>query len=145
MFDINQIKKILPQAYPFLMIDRIVDFKKGESLIAIKNITGNEWCFDGDVNAAYHFPETLLIEAAAQAALCVYQLSKIAPSELMPKYVLGRISAEIKDVVSIGDQLVLKACANKMLENGGYSDVFVFIGDVEVAKIEVIYSVVRRK
>ncbi len=75
----NQIAAILPQSYPFLMIDRVVDFQKGESLTAIKNITGNEWMWEGQCrppagaespwDTTNVFPETLLIEAAAQAAI----------------------------------------------------------------------------
>src|SRR3989338_8135555 len=65
----SQIAAILHQSYPFLMIDRVVDFKKGESLTAIKNITGNEWVFEGQPCQTGVFPETLLIEAAAQAAI----------------------------------------------------------------------------
>ena len=73
----NQIAKILPQSYPFLMIDRVVDFKKGESLTAIKNITGNEWFFDDQSCKTGVFPETLLIEAAAQAAILFYRPEKL--------------------------------------------------------------------
>ena len=69
MIDYQTIREILPQAYPFVMIDRIIDFKKGESLTAIKNITGNEWVYDAEHESNPVFPETLLIEAAAQAAL----------------------------------------------------------------------------
>ncbi len=90
----SQIAAILPQSYPFLMIDRVVDFQKGESLTAVKNITGNEWMFgspvepfganperrpstafgpsrrvEGWCRPSNIFPETLLIEAAAQAAI----------------------------------------------------------------------------
>ena len=42
-----QLKKILPHAYPFLMIDRVVEIKKGKSLVALKNITANEWWCEG--------------------------------------------------------------------------------------------------
>lgn len=98
----NQIAQILPQSYPFLMIDRVVAFQKGESLTAIKNITGNEWMFGSSVeppgaNPARRvegqcrppaeqespwgitniFPETLLIEAAAQAAILFYRPEKL--------------------------------------------------------------------
>ncbi len=76
MFDDKVIKDILPQSYPFIMIDRIVEFKKGESLTAIKNITGNEWIYEGQNVKNNIFPETLLIEAAAQAALVLYGLRK---------------------------------------------------------------------
>ncbi len=66
----QDLKKILPQAYPFLLIDRVTDYKEGESLTAVKNITANEWPFEAvaDENLSNsHVPETLLIESAAQA------------------------------------------------------------------------------
>ena len=73
----TQIAQILPQSYPFLMIDRVVDFKKGESLTAVKNITGNQWVFEGQPCQTGVFPETLLIEAAAQAAILFYRAEKL--------------------------------------------------------------------
>jgi hypothetical protein len=110
--DSNQIAQILPQSYPFLMIDRVVDFRKGESLTAVKNITGNEWMFgfsaeprganlerrpsttlrpsrrvegqcrppaenESPWGTTNIFPETLLIEAAAQAAILFYRAEKL--------------------------------------------------------------------
>ena len=61
--DLEEILRILPQAPPFVMIDRVVDFKKDESLTAIKNITGNEWVFENHEYPGDVFPETLIIEA----------------------------------------------------------------------------------
>jgi len=64
--DIKEIFDYLPHRYPFLLVDRVVDFKLGESLKAFKNITFNEPQFTG------HFPENpimpgvLIIEAMAQ-------------------------------------------------------------------------------
>ena len=97
MLNHTQLKTILPHAYPFLMIDRVEDYKPGESLMAVKNITANEWLGEGLPGQTNYFPETptwtnqnkkvqvvslplaiksntimgkgLLIEAAAQAAL----------------------------------------------------------------------------
>ena len=51
ILDINRIKKILPHRYPFLLVDKVVDFKTGEYLVAIKNVTVNEPFFQG------HFPQ----------------------------------------------------------------------------------------
>lgn len=78
MLDHNALKQILPQAHPFLMLDRVLEYTKGQSLIAIKNITANEWFFqeaEDDPNEIQYFPETLLIEAAAQAALVLCNLT----------------------------------------------------------------------
>ena len=143
--DSNQIAQILPQAYPFLMIDRVVDFKKGESLTAVKNITGNEWMFgsSGMTSGANVFPETLLIEAAAQAALILYHLSKIKEGQKHPKYILGKAKAEFQQSVAAGDQLRIFALANKMLDTGGYSDIQLSNCDKDVAHIEIVYSVIR--
>ena len=75
MLDHDALRKILPQAHPFLMIDRVQEYIEGESLIAIKNITADEWFFQDAFEGSsqiQHFPETLLIEAASQAALVLY-------------------------------------------------------------------------
>ena len=141
--DSNQIAQILPQSYPFLMIDRVVDFKKGESLTAIKNITGNEWLFAGQPCQAGAFPETLLIEAAAQAALVLYHLTKIKEGEKRPKYILGKFQAEFERAVFIGDQLEIKAYATKLLDMGGYSDVKITVNSALVSKMLLTFAVER--
>jgi len=139
----SQIAAILPQSYPFLMIDRVVDFKKGESLTAIKNITGNEWVFEGQPCQTGVFPETLLIEAAAQAALILYHLSKIKEGEKHPRYILGKLQAEFKTAVFVGDQLEIKAYATKLLYTGGYSDVEITVNSSFVSKMLLIFGVER--
>ena len=141
--DSNQIAQILPQSYPFLMIDRGGDFKKGESLTAIKNITGNEWVFEGQSCQTGVFPETLLIEAAAQAALILYHLSKIKEGEKHPRYILGKLQAEFKTAVFVGDQLEIKAYATKLLYTGGYSDVEITVNSSFVSKMLLIFGVER--
>ncbi len=157
MLDDKVIKDILPQSFPFVMIDRIVDFKKGESLTAIKNITGNEWIYEGQkvnperrlrgraVERAKNdiFPETLLIEAAAQAALMLYGLSKIKIGQKQPKYILGKSTADFKNFVYLGDQITIHALANKMLDTGGYSDITLSRTSENIGTIEIIYSVIR--
>ena len=72
MLDNNQLKKILPHAYPFVLLDRVERYIPGQSLVAIKKITANEWQFLESPERLEHYPETLLIEAAAQAALVLY-------------------------------------------------------------------------
>jgi len=59
--------QMLPHRYPFLLIDRVIDFKKGESLTAIKNVTINEPFFPGHFPRRPVMPGVLVIEAMAQA------------------------------------------------------------------------------
>ena len=139
-----QLKKILPQAYPFLMIDRVEEYKEGQSLLAIKNITANDWALIGfreDVAHRY-FPETLLIEAAAQAALVLYHVSRVKEGAPRPRYVLGKTRAEFFKPVKVGDQLHIRAWGTKLLDIGEYSDVEILTDDL-VSKIELILSVKR--
>jgi len=77
MLGFKELRAILPQSYPFLMIDRVIDIKKGESLTAIKNITANEWFFEGKDQGSSVLPETLIIEAAVQAALVLYHVNMV--------------------------------------------------------------------
>ncbi len=73
MLDVNDIKKILPHRYPFLMVDRIIECDDDSRIVGIKNVTTNEPFFQG------HFPEypvmpgVLIVEAMAQAA-CILAL-----------------------------------------------------------------------
>jgi len=66
-WDINMIMEVLPHRYPFLLIDRIIDLKKSESLTALKNVTVNEPFFQGHFPSFPVMPGVLIIEAMAQA------------------------------------------------------------------------------
>lgn len=70
--DINQIKDLLPHRYPFLLIDRVLDYTARESLTAIKNVTVNEPFFNGHFPQKPVMPGVLMIEAMAQAGGILY-------------------------------------------------------------------------
>ncbi|MFC0116428.1 3-hydroxyacyl-ACP dehydratase FabZ [Pseudoalteromonas xiamenensis] len=66
-FDIQEILKLLPHRYPMLLVDRVLDYKPGEYLHAIKNVTANEPIFTGHFPDQPIFPGVLILEALAQA------------------------------------------------------------------------------
>ena len=66
MLDINEIKKIIPQRYPFLLIDKILDYKEGEFAIGEKAITANEEFFNGHFPNYPVMPGVLILESMAQ-------------------------------------------------------------------------------
>ena len=70
MMDINEIKKLIPQRYPLLMLDKVIDVTAGKSIKAYKNISINETYFNGHFPDKPIFPGALTAEAMAQAA-CV--------------------------------------------------------------------------
>lgn len=75
--DINELLKLLPHRYPFLMVDRVIDMKGDESAVGIKNVTINEPHFQGHFPTFPVMPGVLLIEGMAQTAgaLCVSSVS----------------------------------------------------------------------
>jgi 3-hydroxyacyl-[acyl-carrier-protein] dehydratase len=66
--EIEEILSLLPHRYPFLLVDRVTDYKLNESISAYKNITFNEPCFTGHFPGKPIFPGVLILEALAQAA-----------------------------------------------------------------------------
>ncbi len=139
--DHQQLSKILPHAFPFLLIDRVIDYKKGEYLIAEKLVTSNEWAFGESNHSISCFPETLLIEAAAQAALVLYRATRSSDDHKNSLFVLGKIKSEFFQSVTAGDQIQLHVSVGKMIATGGYSDVKVRRGNEEIASLELFYSV----
>jgi len=141
----KDLKEILPHAYPFLLIDRVEEIKRGESLVAIKTITTGEWATQNEFDLPQHFPETLLMEAASQAALVLYHVSKIKSNEPRPRYILGKSKGEFFNQIRVGDTIHFHAFANKMSDWGGFSEVKIFTSSKLKAKTEVFYSVHRKR
>lgn len=110
--DIQEILNYLPHRYPFLLIDRVIEFKQGKSLVAIKNVTINEPFFSGHFPGRPVMPGVLILEAMAQAT-CI--LANKSPSITDPTYdhrnylhlFAGIDNARFKRVVEPGDQLHL--------------------------------------
>ncbi len=106
--EIQEIMALLPHRYPFLMIDRVIDFTPGESLTAIKNVTVNEPIFTGHFPTMPIFPGVMILEAMAQATgiLGFKTVSERKENEL---YLFAGIDeARFKKPVVPGDQLVLE-------------------------------------
>ena len=107
--DINQIKKLLPHRYPFLLLDRVVECVPGQSLRAIKNVTINEPFFAGHFPGKPLMPGVLIIEAMAQGAAILGELSGAEPhSDSRLYYLVGVDNARFRKPVEPGDQLVIE-------------------------------------
>ena len=109
IIDIEEIKKILPHRYPFLLIDRVIEVKRGECIKAIKSITYNEPCFQGHFPSKSIMPGVLIIEAFAQATalLGAYGLDEVRNSENELYYLVSVDKARFRKPATPGDQLII--------------------------------------
>ena len=104
--DINQIKEYLPHRYPMLLVDRVLDYELGKSIVAIKNVTINEEFFNGHFPHKPVMPGVLMIEALAQtAALLSFLTMGKKPDSSSVVYFVGIDAARFKRPVGPGDQL----------------------------------------
>jgi 3-hydroxyacyl-[acyl-carrier-protein] dehydratase len=105
--DITEILKYLPHRYPFLLIDRVLDYTPGESLHAIKNVSINEPFFQGHFPIQPVMPGVLILEAMAQATglLAFKTMSNDVPPPGVLYYFAGIDNARFRRVVVPGDQI----------------------------------------
>lgn len=116
--DIHEIQKLLPHRYPFLLIDRVIDYTPGEHLLGIKNITFNEPQFTGHFPQRVIMPGVLILEALAQATgLLAFKTADELSSDKELYYLAGIDNARFKRPVEPGDQIKLDVKLVKQKRN----------------------------
>lgn len=108
-FDVHEILRYLPHRYPFLLVDRVVDFVPGDWLTALKNVSINEPFFPGHFPHRPVMPGVLILEAMAQATglLAFKSRPGAVPDPEVLYYLVGIDKARFKLPVGPGDQLIL--------------------------------------
>ena len=113
--DIQYILRKLPHRYPFLLVDRVLEFRKDVSIKALKNVTMNEPFFAGHFPARPVMPGVLMLEAMAQAAaLLSFESMDAEPGDDTVVYFVGIDGARFKRPVGPGDQLILEAAIDRV-------------------------------
>jgi 3-hydroxyacyl-[acyl-carrier-protein] dehydratase len=107
VLDIHDILKILPHRYPFLLIDRVLDLKRKDRIVAIKNVTFNEPFFTGHFPGLPIMPGVLIVEAIAQAGGALL-LTEVEDRSDKIMVFTGIDRAKFRRPVSPGDQLRLE-------------------------------------
>jgi len=108
--DINEIMRLLPHRYPFLLVDRVLECEAGQRIKAVKNVTLNEPFFQGHFPGYPVMPGVLVIEAMAQvSAILAYVTRGERHDAKSLLFFAGIDDARFKRPVFPGDQLVLES------------------------------------
>ncbi len=102
---VNEIMKLLPHRYPFLLVDKIVDLKPGESALGLKNVTMNEPFFQGHFPGQPIMPGVLVIEAMAQVAGVMAFRSGMEGKSV---YFMSIDNAKFRRPIVPGDQVMME-------------------------------------
>lgn len=144
LYNINDIEKMLPHRFPFLMIDKIMEIHD-ESIVGVKNITMNEPIFTGHFPGNPIFPGVLQIEAMAQVG-GIFALSKVEDPHLYSTYFMKIDNVKFKQKVIPGDTIVfelflLSPIRRGLVEMGGKA----YVNGKVVMEAEMLAQVIKDK
>lgn len=115
--DVTGIQKLLPHRYPFLLVDRVVEFESGKRVLAYKNVTSNEPFFQGHFPGHPVMPGVLVIEALAQAGGLLFQLTHGNTAEGKAFYLVKIDNAKFTKMVVPGDRIELEVFLKRHIRN----------------------------
>lgn len=143
VFDINAIQKILPHRYPFLFVDKIIEFLPGELIVGIKNVTMNEPFFQGHFPGHPVMPGVIIVEAMAQTG-GIMLLNQLNDPENYVAYFLSIDNVKFRKPVLPGDILrfemkviTLKATITKMRGEA-------FVGSTKVCEGDFLARIMKK-
>ncbi|PWK92024.1 3-hydroxyacyl-ACP dehydratase FabZ [Fulvimonas soli] len=138
--NVEQIQQLLPHRYPFLLVDRVVELVPDERVVALKNVTINEPFFQGHFPGHPVMPGVLIVEAMAQAAGLLTQISsRLKGDKGSPLFYLAKVdNARFTAPVVPGDQLRLEVSLKRLMRGMGLFAARTVVDGREVASCELM-------
>ncbi|QJC36515.1 3-hydroxyacyl-ACP dehydratase FabZ [Enterobacteriaceae endosymbiont of Donacia simplex] len=140
MLDINKILSILPHRYPFILVDKVIAFKKFKFLNAIKNLSMNEPYFQGHFPKNPIYPGVLLLESMIQTTgILIYK--SINNEKLEKKilyYLVGIDQTRFKKPAFPGDQIIIKSTLKKQKNSLFYFNSIAIINNKIICKSKIM-------
>ena len=143
LMDVNEIQRIIPHRYPFLLVDAIMELEPAKRIVGLKNVSANEPFFAGHFPGSPVMPGVLIVEAMAQVA-AVMVLREVPHREKKLVYFMGIDQARFRQPVDPGDQLKIVVEVIKMRPRYGKLRGEAFVRDKLVAEAEILSSIVDR-
>ncbi len=139
MLGIKEIQEIIPHRYPFLLVDKIVELEEGKRAVGIKNVTLNEYFFQGHFPGHPVMPGVLIVEALAQVgAVIVLKMPKYAGKIA---FFAGIDNLRFKKQVVPGDQLRLEVELLKLKGPMGKGIGKAYVGEELAAQGELTFMI----
>jgi 3-hydroxyacyl-[acyl-carrier-protein] dehydratase len=141
--DVNEIMSLIPHRHPMLLIDRVEDIQLGLSAVGVKNVSINEWYFQGHFPGKPILPGVLIVEAMAQTAAVLVMKSNGADDNKLV-YFMSVEEAKFRKPVVPGDVLKLKVSKDKSRGNVWKFKGDAYVDDVLVAEASFAAMIVDR-
>jgi 3-hydroxyacyl-[acyl-carrier-protein] dehydratase len=145
----EEIRALLPQKFPFIMVDRVVDLVKGKSAVGIKNVSANEIHFLGHFPSMAVFPGALILEGMAQTAILLFRKSYEGDAATLDDpnvlFFFGAVSARFLKTVVPGDQLHMAVEITKAYSTGGMVKGVATVDGRVVARGDMTFGMKRKE
>jgi len=139
MLGIKEIQEIIPHRYPFLLLDKVEELEEGKRVVAYKNVTMNEYFFQGHFPQEPVMPGVLIIEALAQAGAVA--LLKMEKYQGKIAYFAGINKAKFRNKVVPGDVLKLEVEIVKIKGPAGIGNAIASVDGKTAVEAEVMFFI----
>lgn len=143
IFDVQEVLKYLPHRYPFLLVDRIIEFEANQRIVGLKNVTINEPFFPGHFPGVPIMPGVLILESMAQVGgFLVFKAAEDRDRKLV--FFAGVENARFRRPVRPGDQLKIEMTVLKIKSRIGKLHGCAYVDGQVAAEADIMFSMVSR-
>lgn len=144
MLSFEEVRKLVPQKYPFLFIDKVIELQKESRIVCLKNISGNEPFFVGHFPDFAIMPGVLIVEALAQASIILFKKSFDIEKNKGKVFLLASANVRFTKPVFPGDQLVLEINTEKIISSAAIVKGIAKVGEKIVTKATLSFGIAEK-
>ncbi len=145
MMTFEEIRNLLPQKYPFLFVDKVLEIEEGKKIVCVKNVSGNEPVFVGHFPDFAIMPGVLILEAMAQSSIILFRKSLPAQKDANTVFLLASVNnARFTKPVFPGNQLMIEILVEKIVSKGAIVQASAMVDEKAVAKATLTFGIAEK-